>query len=77
MATNCEWQESHQYWGGEECAVIQILPLYNIVERKYFLCCHDLVVRIPLRCDKALLIKLDFFKVVFSGQENNVYKIYI
>ncbi|XP_023720002.1 uncharacterized protein LOC111871259 isoform X2 [Cryptotermes secundus] len=33
LAADSEWQESHQYWGGEECTVIQILPLYHIVER--------------------------------------------
>jgi hypothetical protein len=37
IAADSEWQESHQYWGGEECAVIQILPLYHIIERKYYL----------------------------------------
>ena len=37
IAADTEWQESHQYWGGDECAVIQILPLYNIVQRTYCL----------------------------------------
>jgi hypothetical protein len=36
IAASCEWKESHQYWGGDECVLIQILPLYNIVERKFF-----------------------------------------
>jgi hypothetical protein len=33
VAADTEWQESHQYWGGDECTVIQILPLYSIVQR--------------------------------------------
>jgi len=33
IAADTEWQESHQYWGGDECVVIQILPLYSIVQR--------------------------------------------
>lgn len=45
IAASCEWQESHQYWGGEDCALIQILPLYNIVERKCFLCHFGVVER--------------------------------
>uniref|UniRef100_A0A1B6FL81 TLDc domain-containing protein n=1 Tax=Cuerna arida TaxID=1464854 RepID=A0A1B6FL81_9HEMI len=28
-----EWQESHLYWGGEESIIIQILPLYHVVQR--------------------------------------------
>lgn len=32
IAADSEWQESHHFWGGEECAVIQILPLYSIVQ---------------------------------------------
>ena len=35
MASDTEWQESHHLWGREECAVIQILPHYNVVERKF------------------------------------------
>ncbi|PSN56687.1 hypothetical protein C0J52_00006 [Blattella germanica] len=33
VAADCEWQESHQYWGREDCAVMQILPHYSFVER--------------------------------------------
>ncbi|XP_046682755.1 uncharacterized protein LOC124369080 [Homalodisca vitripennis] len=28
-----EWQESHLYWGGEESIIVQILPLYHVVQR--------------------------------------------
>lgn len=26
VASPCEWKESHLYWGGEDCAVVQLLP---------------------------------------------------
>lgn len=26
IASPNEWRESHHYWGGEECAVFQLLP---------------------------------------------------
>ncbi|XP_054280121.1 uncharacterized protein LOC129005898 [Macrosteles quadrilineatus] len=28
-----EWQESHLYWGGEDSIIVQILPLYHVVQR--------------------------------------------
>ncbi|XP_063220459.1 uncharacterized protein LOC134529867 isoform X2 [Bacillus rossius redtenbacheri] len=28
-----EWRESHLYWGDENCIIIQILPLYHIIDR--------------------------------------------
>lgn len=33
MGVSNEWHESHQYWGGEDCIVIQILPLYHVIEK--------------------------------------------
>lgn len=33
IASDTEWQETHQYWGGDECVILQILPLYSIVQR--------------------------------------------
>lgn len=33
LAVTDEWRESHQYWGREDCMLIQILPLYKVVER--------------------------------------------
>jgi hypothetical protein len=50
IAADSEWQESHQFWGGEECAVIQILPLYNIVQRMYSLHYLASVGRLLTRC---------------------------
>lgn len=26
IASSNEWRESHHYWGGDECAVFQLLP---------------------------------------------------
>lgn len=34
LAVTDEWRESHQYWGGEDCMLVQILPLYKVIERK-------------------------------------------
>ena len=34
LAVNEEWRESHLYWGGEDCMLIQILPFYKVVERE-------------------------------------------
>lgn len=28
-----EWRESHQYWGSDDSIIIQILPLYHVVQR--------------------------------------------
>jgi len=49
VAADTEWQESHQYWGGDECAVIQILPLYSIVQRTYFVCPLGSLGNLPTR----------------------------
>ncbi|XP_045453828.1 uncharacterized protein LOC123663176 [Melitaea cinxia] len=28
-----EWRETHQYWGGPDCALVQLYPTYALVER--------------------------------------------
>ncbi|XP_065226218.1 uncharacterized protein LOC135849645 [Planococcus citri] len=33
LAATDEWRESHLFWGGEDCMLIQILPLYKVVEK--------------------------------------------
>lgn len=33
VASPQEWRESHQYWGGPEAAVLQLLPTFAVVER--------------------------------------------
>ncbi|XP_075219467.1 uncharacterized protein LOC142323560 [Lycorma delicatula] len=33
MAVSEEWHESHQYWGGEDSIIIQILPRYHVIEK--------------------------------------------
>uniref|UniRef100_V5GHT7 Restriction of telomere capping protein 5 n=1 Tax=Anoplophora glabripennis TaxID=217634 RepID=V5GHT7_ANOGL len=33
IAAPNEWRESHHYWGGEECAVFQLLPKFHLLER--------------------------------------------
>lgn len=45
-----EWRESHQFWGGEDTIILQLLPLYKVINRKYF-CMMDhslLIVNIKL-----------------------------
>ncbi|XP_056633746.1 uncharacterized protein LOC130898896 isoform X4 [Diorhabda carinulata] len=33
IASPNEWRESHHYWGGEECAVFQLLPKFQLLEK--------------------------------------------
>ncbi|GJQ78113.1 hypothetical protein Trydic_g2451 [Trypoxylus dichotomus] len=33
IAAPCEWKESHQYWGGEDCAVVQLFPKFQVLEK--------------------------------------------
>ncbi|XP_060806770.1 uncharacterized protein LOC106140278 isoform X2 [Amyelois transitella] len=33
VAAPQEWRETHQYWGGPECALIQLAPTFSVVER--------------------------------------------
>lgn len=33
IASPNEWKESHHYWGGEECAVFQLLPKFQLLEK--------------------------------------------
>ncbi|XP_019878387.2 uncharacterized protein LOC109606264 isoform X2 [Aethina tumida] len=33
VASPCEWKESHLYWGGEEAAVLQLMPKFAVLER--------------------------------------------
>ncbi|KAK9753224.1 tld [Popillia japonica] len=33
VASPCEWKESHLYWGGEDCAVVQLLPKFQMLEK--------------------------------------------
>uniref|UniRef100_A0A1B6DBB8 TLDc domain-containing protein n=1 Tax=Clastoptera arizonana TaxID=38151 RepID=A0A1B6DBB8_9HEMI len=33
IGSNQEWKDTHQYWGGEESIIVQMLPLYSVVER--------------------------------------------
>ncbi|XP_067015802.2 uncharacterized protein [Anabrus simplex] len=33
IAADTEWKETHQYWGGEDCMVLQMLPQYHVIER--------------------------------------------
>ncbi|KRT84774.1 hypothetical protein AMK59_1714, partial [Oryctes borbonicus] len=33
VASPCEWKESHQYWGGEDCAAVQLLPKFQMLEK--------------------------------------------
>ncbi|CAH1991182.1 unnamed protein product [Acanthoscelides obtectus] len=33
VAAPNEWRESHHYWGGEECAVIELLPTFQLLEK--------------------------------------------
>lgn len=35
MAVSTEWHQSHHYWGAEDSIIIQILPLYHVVESKF------------------------------------------
>ncbi|CAK1552419.1 unnamed protein product [Leptosia nina] len=33
VASSQEWRETHQYWGGPDCALLQLYPTYSLVER--------------------------------------------
>ncbi|CAG9855007.1 unnamed protein product [Phyllotreta striolata] len=33
IASCNEWRESHHYWGGDECAVFQLLPKFQLLEK--------------------------------------------
>ncbi|XP_046387105.1 LOW QUALITY PROTEIN: uncharacterized protein LOC124156543 [Ischnura elegans] len=32
LASTDEWKESNHYWGQDECSIIQLLPLFHIIE---------------------------------------------
>lgn len=33
VGATSEWHESHQYWGAQDCIILQILPLYRVIEK--------------------------------------------
>lgn len=33
IGATSEWHESHQYWGAQDCIILQILPLYRVIEK--------------------------------------------
>ncbi|XP_049792971.1 uncharacterized protein LOC126202926 isoform X3 [Schistocerca nitens] len=33
LSASSEWRESHQYWGDEDCVLLQMLPRYHVVEK--------------------------------------------
>ncbi|XP_060532917.1 uncharacterized protein LOC132705949 isoform X2 [Cylas formicarius] len=33
VAAPCEWKESHHYWGGEDAAIFQLLPKFQLLEK--------------------------------------------
>jgi len=35
MGGTSEWRESHQYWGGDDTIILQLLPHYKVINRKY------------------------------------------
>lgn len=35
MGATSEWRESHQYWGGDDTIILQLLPHYKVINRKY------------------------------------------
>nr|CAD7423627.1 unnamed protein product [Timema monikensis] len=45
VAASTEWKESHQYWGGDDCVVIQLLPNYQIIQKGAKLLYFNLSIR--------------------------------
>lgn len=33
LCCGCEWRDSHQYWGDENCALIRLQPAFEVLER--------------------------------------------
>lgn len=33
LGSSSEWKESHQYWGSQDCIILQLLPEYHVIER--------------------------------------------
>ncbi|XP_052751678.1 uncharacterized protein LOC113513485 isoform X2 [Galleria mellonella] len=33
LAADAEWRESHRYWGGPDCALLQLFPTFSVLER--------------------------------------------
>ncbi|XP_026730158.1 uncharacterized protein LOC113495579 isoform X1 [Trichoplusia ni] len=33
VCASCEWRETHQYWGGPDCALLQLHPTFMVVEK--------------------------------------------
>ncbi|XP_059045941.1 uncharacterized protein LOC131841632 [Achroia grisella] len=33
LAVDSEWRETHRYWGGPDCALMQLFPTFSVLER--------------------------------------------
>lgn len=36
IGATIEWRESHQYWGGDDTIILELLPHYKVINRKYY-----------------------------------------
>uniref|UniRef100_A0A8D8SCC1 TLDc domain-containing protein n=1 Tax=Cacopsylla melanoneura TaxID=428564 RepID=A0A8D8SCC1_9HEMI len=83
IGATSEWHESHQYWGAQDCIILQILPLYRVIEKGQKLIYLNSAIRgypLGIRAGAdprkpALDINADLSQVTYQGAPYALYSV--